>query len=69
MTATDLMPLLGQCALWHPPHYDLGVSVRILDARRVFARVDCLITPCAGRGDCWVGRDALTLIPEKGTTP
>lgn len=40
----------------------LGFPVRILDARRVYGRVDVLISPINGQGEKWVQADTVTLI-------
>ena len=32
----------------------LVIPVQILDARKVWGRVDCLITPIGGHGEQWV---------------
>jgi len=41
-----------------------AVAVRIVDARRVFGRVDVLVTPTRGRGERWVSLDRIRLYPE-----
>jgi len=35
----------------------LTVAVRVLDARKVFGRIDVLVTPKEGRGEQWISMD------------
>jgi len=37
----------------------LTVLVRILERRRAFGRVDCLVTPVSGEGEIWVAETSL----------
>jgi len=37
----------------------LYYPVRILDARKVFGRIDILITPVGGRGERWTQADTI----------
>lgn len=40
------------------------VVVTILDARAVFGRVDCLVTPAQGAGQMWVALNRLSEVKE-----
>ncbi len=59
MTTKDLAGLIGKEALWkiHP----MQVGVKILDARSVWSRVDCLIEPIIGNGQQWVSFEKLEI--------
>lgn len=43
---------------------DWAVAIRIVNTRRVFGRVDVLVTPVRGRGERWVSLDRIKLHPE-----
>lgn len=52
MTAANLAIFVGCTGTYRSG--DLRVAVRIVDARKVWDRVDYLITPTAGSGQQWV---------------
>jgi hypothetical protein len=68
MTAANLAVFVGCTGTWRPePGWksNLTVRVNILDARKVWNRVDYLITPVAGTGQQWVSATTVTDL----TTP
>lgn len=52
MTTSEKINMIGQYA--RLPIKGLEVSVKILDIRDVFGRVDAQVTPEAGGGSAWV---------------
>lgn len=51
----------GKHALYSTIHKELQFPVIILDARKVWGRVDALITPVGGRGEKWVAAEQLVI--------
>jgi len=43
----------------------MQVTVRIINVRQVFSRVDCQVTPMNGSGSSWVSADRLMVIGLK----
>ncbi len=37
----------------------LGIAVRILDARKVYGRIDVLVMPISGEGETWVSESRI----------
>lgn len=70
VTAGDLAQLIGRFALLRVesgtrggPPVVLRFRVKILDARKVYNRVDCLVAPAGdGDGEAWVSLDRLIHI-------
>lgn len=57
ITATELQTLIGKRGEWQAG--PIGFTVRIIDARLVFNRVDVKIEPIAGTGQKWVSLDSV----------
>lgn len=55
MTHSEASELIGTQANWLLS--DVTVTVRILDARWAYGRVDLLVTPSNGDGETWVSAD------------
>lgn len=56
---TELAELIGRVGEWVIG--PIGVRVRVIDARRVFNRLDLKIEPVAGSGQKWVSSEAVAL--------
>ena len=41
---------------------DLVIPVKIIDCRRIWGRVDCLITPVGGNGQQWVEQSRIKIV-------
>jgi hypothetical protein len=54
-TAATMLPALGSIAMVR--FESLHVMCRVLDARRVWDRVDLLVKPTAGDGQQWVSSE------------
>ncbi|MEN6367732.1 MAG: hypothetical protein ABFC88_13050 [Thermoguttaceae bacterium] len=57
MSIKELAALIGKEGLLSVN--PIQVAVRVLDARVVYSRVDCLVTPLAGKGQQWVSSERL----------
>lgn len=60
MNARELAALLGSSGLLRSAD-GLRVSVRVLDARPAFGRLDLLVEPVEGSGSAWVSADRVNL--------
>lgn len=66
----DLAALIGRTGTLHTLTEDLQVTVTVKDVRKVWDRVDVLVTPEAGSGDAWVSLARVSIAPETaGDTP
>lgn len=70
MTLLSLSALVGRlqagAPIWHPPNYSqIGVRVRVDDARQMFRRIDVYITPIEGQGTggTWVSLETISGVP------
>ena len=63
MTAKEMTELLDKTALLDTN--ELKFPVIIKDVKKVWDRVDCLITPVNGSGETWVSLRRLTLSEEE----
>jgi hypothetical protein len=59
MTVIELNELLGRIAVYKIG--DLQVNVLIVNARKVWNRIDVQIDPCSGTGRQWVSLDSVTV--------
>lgn len=57
---TVTLAIKGQRALYRCNGIDFPVI--ILDARKVWGRIDALITPVGGNGEKWIQADQLTMV-------
>ena len=64
MTLQEMTKILSKTALFHCGIGDITIPVVIKDIRKVYDRVDCLITPVSGSGETWVSLRRLTLSEE-----
>ncbi len=67
MTLKQLHKLIGRNVLWTPPARDrrstLKVRATIEAVRQTCGRSEVLIVPTAGKGNAWIWRSSLTLLP------
>jgi hypothetical protein len=56
-TTTELARIIGCRGTFN--HYGMLIDIKVIDTRKVFARVDALITPIAGQGAKWVRADGI----------
>ena len=59
-SAKELAANINKMAHFHI--HGLTVEVQILDARRVFDRVDYLIQPTKGSGQSWVHQSSVRMV-------
>lgn len=63
MNSTELAEYVGREGLLRVDH--LSVTVRSLDAREVFGRLDVLVEPVQGTGQAWVAESRITWNPKE----
>ena len=59
MTTSELSQFIGQEGRYKTG--SMTVNVRIIDTRKHWDRIDCLIQPVAGEGQQWVALTSLQL--------
>lgn len=65
MNIPELSRAIGQTGLLSDLRTDIKFSIRILDARISYSRVDLLVTPVTGTGQTWVSAERVQI--DKGS--
>jgi hypothetical protein len=67
MTAKEMQDLIGRTGSFYVK--GMGISVKVVDVRTRYGRVDYLVTPVAGTGETWMTEDSVTLAVVKPAAP
>ena len=60
MTTKELIAVINKIGQWNTGK-SMTVSVKIIDARRVFGRTDYKVEPVQGKGSAWVDAGMVSL--------